>query len=65
MTNEAVVDGLKVFVVSNELTIAPDYKGLSIHDTDVKIYPEITTYREGDGRGHSTGLTKAEVMLMR
>jgi tyrosinase len=55
------VPGLKVFVVSNKVTVSEDPNVPPVYAPDVKIYPEITTNRDGQGRGEGSGLIAAEV----
>lgn len=49
--------GLQVFVVTNEVTLPEDDSQLPTYADDVVIHPEITTNRNGGGRGEGTGLT--------
>lgn len=55
LENLADVQGLTVFVVSNEVTVPEDSSQFPIYANNVKIYPAITT-----GRGDGTGLTREE-----
>jgi tyrosinase len=55
--NRSDVNGLTVFVVSNEVTVPEDEAQPPIYAPDVTIYPEITTNVNGGGRGEGTGLT--------
>ena len=56
LDDRSLVRGLTVFVVSNKVTIPNDESQVPIYAPDVKIYPEITTNRDGSGRGDGTGL---------
>ncbi|KAL9621323.1 MAG: hypothetical protein Q9160_004214 [Pyrenula sp. 1 TL-2023] len=51
------VANLTVYVVSNEVKLPEDNSQLPVYAPDVTIYPEITTARNGEGRGNGTGLT--------
>ncbi len=54
--NRSDVEGLKVFVISNEVTLPEDDTKLPIYAPDVTIYPDITTNVQRTGRGNGTGL---------
>ena len=58
LEDKSHVKGLLVFVVSNEVTIPEDDTQLPIYAPNVQIHPEVTTNREGTGRGDGTGLTR-------
>lgn len=57
LDNRGAVDGLTVFVVSNVVTVPNGIDEMPIYDDNVTVYPEITTNRDGAGRGEGTGLT--------
>ncbi|KAF2740941.1 Di-copper centre-containing protein [Polyplosphaeria fusca] len=50
------IEGLKVFVVSNKVTLPEDPAQPPVYDFNVTIHPEITTKTDGTGRGDGTGL---------
>ena len=56
LENRAAVEGLTVFVVSNEVTVPEEEHRLPIYAPDVTIHRQITTDRNGAGRGDGTGL---------
>ena len=56
------VTGLRVFVISNEVTLPEDESELPIYAHNVVIHPEITTNANGSGRGDGTGLTAGGVL---
>ncbi|KAI8651642.1 Tyrosinase [Fusarium keratoplasticum] len=52
--------GLLVGVVSNEVTLPDTENGFPSYSEYIKVYPEITTNREGNGRGEGTGVTEGQ-----
>ena len=66
MQNGAVLDdrsqlpGLKVFVVSNEVTVPEDETQLPTYAFNVTIHADVTTKPDGTGRGEGTGLTPGQ-----
>ncbi|KAL2672722.1 hypothetical protein Neosp_013436 [[Neocosmospora] mangrovei] len=52
--------GLLVGVVSNEVTLPDTENDFPTYSEYVKVYPEITTNREGNGRGEGTGVTEGQ-----
>ena len=61
LPNRSDVAGLRIFVVSNEVTLPSEDGQFPSYAPTVTVYPEITTNQQGDGRGDGTGLTRAEV----
>ena len=59
--NRSEVHGLKVFVISNEVTLPEDDTKLPIYAPDVTVYTDITTNKQRTGRGNGTGLVREEV----
>lgn len=61
LDDRSQLPGLKVFVVSNEVTIPEDENQTPTYAHDVRIHPEITTKEDGSaGRGEGTGLVVGE-----
>jgi tyrosinase len=57
------VDGLKVFVVTNEVTLPQHENELPTYEYDVTPVLEITTKLGGEGgRGEGTGLTRMDLL---
>lgn len=52
--------GLLVGVVSNEVTLPGTADGFPSYSEYIKVYPEITTNRDGGGRGEGTGVTAGQ-----
>lgn len=52
--------GLLVGVVSNEVTLPDTENGFPTYSKYIKVHPEITTNREGNGRGEGTGVTEEQ-----
>lgn len=61
LDDRSVVGGLKVFVVSNEVTIPEDDTKPPIYAPDVTVHADITTNARGGGRGDGTGLARGVV----
>lgn len=59
MTDRGSVPGLKVFVISNEVTVT-DPSLPHIYADQVTIHPEITTKPDGSPRGEGSGLAVGE-----
>ena len=57
--DQSQVSKLTVFVVTNEVELPEEPDRLPSYAADVTVYPDITTNRDGEGRGHGTGLTAA------
>ena len=57
MTDRSAVEGLTVFVVSQEVTLPEGDAGFPSYAPSVTPYPQITTNAQGGGRGEGTGLT--------
>lgn len=59
VTDQSAIDGLTVFVVSNEVTVSADPDVLPEYADLVTIHPAATTRAntEDQGIGHGTGLT--------
>lgn len=51
------VPDLVVSVISNQVTVPAGDDEFPEYSDDVQVHPEITTARNGEGRGEGTGLT--------
>lgn len=60
LEDRSQVDGLIVFVVTNEVTLPAD-GSRPTYAPDVVIHPQITTNRTGTGRGNGTGLIQGQM----
>ena len=61
LADRSQVPGLTVFVISNEVTVAEDEDQPPVYAEDVTIHADITTNRDGVGRGNGTGLTASDM----
>ena len=57
------VNKLLVSVVTNEVTLPEDPAGFPRYATTVVRRPEVTTNRDGEGRGRGTGYTGGDITL--
>lgn len=64
--DQSTIDGLVVYVVSNEVTVSVDPDVPPVYAEGVTIHPAATTRvdSESDGRGHGTGLTIVDYRAM-
>lgn len=63
LDDPSAVTGLKVFVVTNDVTVPDDLNTIPQYAPEVRIHTGITTNLNGEGRGKGTGLVEGEVTL--